>query len=112
MNTEDMRQHFEADGSPARIDGGPAVVVPSSDGFGGMVRTLEIVSRRKWLCQRVPACINCGEKDQIQLEGWRWTPANWRCRKCKNGFDHEPASDSLPNDPSSPATVGEPKGMQ
>lgn len=28
MNTEDMRQHFEADGSPARIDGGTAVVVP------------------------------------------------------------------------------------
>jgi len=71
---------------------------PSASDLFGMARTMKTVSRRKWLCQRVPPCINCGEARQIQLEGWRWIPANWRCRKCGNGWDHEPDSDSLPND--------------
>lgn len=89
-----MTQAHTATDRPAQCS---LVGLVSGDLFGGMARTMEIVSRRKWLCQRVPACINCGEQDQIQLEGWRWTPANWRCRKCKNGFDHEPETDSLPN---------------
>jgi hypothetical protein len=38
MNTEDMRQHFESDGSPARIDGGTAVGVPSGDWLASVDR--------------------------------------------------------------------------
>ena len=34
MNTEDMRQHFEADGSPRRIDSRTDVGVGSGDLFG------------------------------------------------------------------------------
>ena len=72
MNTEDMRQHFEPDGSPRRLDGrtdgercsvapGSAARCPKCNGVGYYVRTryFDGEAADVWECQS-PQCTSFG----------------------------------------------------
>ena len=62
-------------------------IVGSTDGLGGV---LAIVDRREWLRSRVPPCPKCGEHIQIQMTGWCFVPADWKCRICNHWWIFEP----------------------
>lgn len=49
-----------------------------------------LVGRRIMLSNNAPACPQCGEKHQMQLVDWLGDPAQWRCRRCRFEFLHEP----------------------
>ena len=34
-------------------------------------------------------CPKCGEKEQIQLLNWIIDPVLWKCRTCKNVWEHK-----------------------
>jgi hypothetical protein len=54
--------------------------------------TQSLVARRLHLRLHTPPCPACGCTDQIQLKDWFITPAEWKCRICKNKWSYEPTS--------------------
>lgn len=80
MNTEDMRQHFEADGSPARLDGGTAVVVPSSDWLGSVADDVDAMDTGDYDKTVHPqSCVNCTQCWYYSPEAEESGTAGWVC---------------------------------
>lgn len=49
----------------------------------------ELIDRREFVCRNVPRCPKCHDV-QVQVTAYVDQPAQWKCRKCKHRFEHEP----------------------
>lgn len=49
-----------------------------------------LADRRELLCRSAPSCPTC-KAGQVQLDAFADCPAQWKCRRCKLRFTHEPA---------------------